>query len=74
MLVLSITLTFGPQKVWYANGGRSSFNATFVQLCLALEGLTECLVSELDPAWNIKVIWHPLVHLDHTLTLVPFDV
>lgn len=26
-----------------------------LQLSLALEGLTECLVDELDPAWNIKV-------------------
>ena len=30
-------------------------SAKLIQLFLALEGLTECLVDELDPAWNIKV-------------------
>jgi hypothetical protein len=33
-------------------------SAKLIQLSLALEGLTECLVDELDPAWNIKVTWH----------------
>ncbi|KAG8215329.1 NAD(P)-binding protein [Butyriboletus roseoflavus] len=52
-------------------GGRSSSSATFIQLSLALEGLTECLASELDPAWNIKVIPAlSFIHLGHVLILV----
>lgn len=52
-----------------------SLSVGLIEAVLALEGLTESLAGDLNPAWNIKVAWRPhslwlhsnLVHLKVTI-------